>query len=208
MPVKLTRLFLQCGSADSITDDKSNELQKLHEIAHALNLPDADKINWTLIVSSTSDSASTQKRSNKLLLDKREEDEKQFGPVCQNTEIVENFCYMHLGVNLRKAFLKGAKTLTKSDSCDTESTSREQCQVDILVHEFCKLFGEHGVPEYGCGTLSFPDFLELKIRESTSHEKVSYYQQCVKMSLERQVGSRYFVPACNARRSFFFRKLH
>lgn len=84
-------------------------MQKLREVAHALNLPDADKINWTLIVSSTSDSASTQKRFNKLLQDKREEDENQFGPACQNAaEIVENFCYMHLGVNLRKAFLKGA----------------------------------------------------------------------------------------------------
>ena len=97
------------GSADSIIDDISKELQKLREVAHALNLPDADKINWTLIVSSTSDSASTQKRFNKLLQDKREEDENQFGPACQNAaEIVENFCYMHLGVNLRKAFLKGA----------------------------------------------------------------------------------------------------
>ena len=88
------------GSADSIIDDISNELQKLHKIAHALNLPDADKINWTLTVSSTSDSASTQKRFNKLLLDKWEEDDKQFGLVCRNTEIVENFCYMHIVGNL------------------------------------------------------------------------------------------------------------
>ena len=99
------------GTADSIINDISKELQKLREIAHCLNLPNADKINWTLIVSSTSDSASTQKRFKKFLQDKREKDENQFGPACQNAvEIVENFCYMHLGVNLRKAFLKGAKT--------------------------------------------------------------------------------------------------
>ena len=97
------------GNANSIIDDISNELQKLHEIAHALNLPDADKINWTLIVSSTSDSASTRKRFNKLLLDKREEDEIQFGPACQNAEILENFCYVHLGVNLHRPSLKERK---------------------------------------------------------------------------------------------------
>ena len=183
----------------------------MREIAHCLNLPNADKINWTLIVSSTSDSASTQKRFNKLLQDKREEDENQFGPACQNAvEIVENFCYMHLGVNLRKAFLKGAKNVTASDSAagDTESTaSRDQCQVDTMVHEFCKVFGKHGVPEYGCGTLAFPDFLELKIRESTSYDEVvSYYQQCIKVSLERQVGSRYFVTACTAGKILFLQE--
>ena len=48
------------GTADSIISDISTELQKLHEIAHCLILPNTDKINWTLIVSSTSDSASTQ----------------------------------------------------------------------------------------------------------------------------------------------------
>lgn len=49
------------GSADSIIADISHELQRLKEVAHALHLPNADKINWTLIQSSTSDSASTQK---------------------------------------------------------------------------------------------------------------------------------------------------
>ena len=70
-----------------------------------------------------------------------------------------------------------------------------------------KVFGKHGVPEYGCGTLAFPDFLELKIRESTSYDKVvSYYQQCIKVSLERQVGSRYFVTACNAGKILFLQE--
>ena len=47
------------GSADSILNDVSTELQKLREVAHALKMPNADKVNWTLIVSSSSDSAST-----------------------------------------------------------------------------------------------------------------------------------------------------
>ena len=37
------------GSADSMLADISQELKKLREIAHTLQLPNADKINWTLI---------------------------------------------------------------------------------------------------------------------------------------------------------------
>ena len=81
----------------SILTDISREFQKLREIAHELNLPYADKINWTLVSSSTSDSASTQKKFNQLLLELKEEDEEKFG-----SEMVENFCAMHLGVNLIK----------------------------------------------------------------------------------------------------------
>ena len=39
------------GSADSMIEDISQELQKLRDTAHALRLPNADKINWTLIYS-------------------------------------------------------------------------------------------------------------------------------------------------------------
>ncbi len=45
--------------------------------SYKLELPNANKINWTLVAS---DSASTQKRFNKLVEQKREEDRKQFGP--------------------------------------------------------------------------------------------------------------------------------
>ncbi len=82
------------GSADSMIAYFSHELQRLREVAHALRLPNADKINWTLIRSSTSD--------NKLLEEKQEEEEDRdrFGPVCADAmELVENFCCMHLGVN-------------------------------------------------------------------------------------------------------------
>ena len=98
------------GSADSMLEDISQELQKLRDTAHALRLPNADKINWTLIASSSSDSASTQKRFNKLLEQERTKDEEKFGDVCpEGFELVENFCSMHLGVNLRKAFLDGIR---------------------------------------------------------------------------------------------------
>ena len=95
------------GCADSMIADISQELKNLREVAHTLQLPNADKINWTLIQSPSSDSASTQKRFNKLVQEKREEDRERFGLICgcpDVIELVENFCCMRLGVNLRKAF--------------------------------------------------------------------------------------------------------
>ena len=55
------------GSADQIVEDISKQLERLRNFANALCMPHADKINWTLIKSSTSDSAATQKRFNKLI---------------------------------------------------------------------------------------------------------------------------------------------
>lgn len=184
------------GSAESMVADISHELQRLREIAYALRLPNADKINWTLIQSSTSDSASTQKRFNKLLQDKQEEDRERFGPVCADAiQLVENFCCMHLGVNLRKAFFDGLKTMESTDAAQ-----RDIPRADVFVHEFCKLLGKFGVPEYGLGSLAFPDFLGLGGHEP---DKASYYQQCSRIKLERQVGSRYFVTAANAGKIIF-----
>ena len=56
------------------------ELEKLRDIAHALNLRDPYKINWTLFTSCTSDSASTQKKFNRLVEQCRERDEEIYGP--------------------------------------------------------------------------------------------------------------------------------
>ena len=154
-------------------------------------MPNADKINWTLIVSSSSDSASTQKRSNKLLEEERAKDEEKFGDVCPAVDS------MHLGVNLRKAFLDGIRCI----AC-TDSASRDHHPVDTLIHEFCKLLGKHGVPEYGLGVLAFPAFLE----QSSDPDKVCYYQICAKIRLDRQIGSRYFVSASNAGKMLFLRE--
>ena len=73
------------------------------------------------------------------------------------------------------------------------------------MHEFCKLFGKHGTPEYGCGGVTFPDFLALKSSDS-GDEASAYYQSCVNVTLERQVGNRYFVSAANASRILFLRE--
>ena len=49
-----------------------------------------DSINFTILVSSTSDSVS------------REEDEKRFGPATLNImDLIENVCSMYLGINLQ-----------------------------------------------------------------------------------------------------------
>ena len=193
------------GSADTMIADLSQELQKLREVAHALRLPNADKINWTLVQSSTSDSASTQRKFNKILEEKREEDQEKFGPACQEgIELVQNFCCMHLGINLRKAFFDGIKT-DSNDTMRQDSPQRQDNpQADVFVHEFCKLLGRHGVPEYGLGTLVFPDFLQLSCHSES--EKKPYYEQCLKIKLDRQVGSRYFVTAANATKVLFLRE--
>ena len=197
------------GSADSMIEDIARELVKLRDIAHALNFNDPEKINWTIFRSSTSDSASTQKRFNRLLEQRRAQDEERFGAVSsEGIELVENLCAMHLGSNLRKAFLDGTKAvISQDDEASDESPvqRREHDRTDTLIHEFCKLFGTHGVPEYGCG-YSFADYLELKLGDCQSAEESEYYQSCTKVLLERQVGSRYFVSASNAAKIFFLIK--
>ena len=190
------------GTADSVIRDISKQLHSLRETAKTLNLPNANHINWTLVASSTSDSASSQKRLNKLIEQQREADRKTFGSATQESmDIVENFCSMHLGINLRKAFLDGIKS-TNEHPC--ESRQREHHTVDILVHEFCKIFGRHGTPEYGCGVLSFPDFLAIKLQDSGANK--DYFLSCQNTILERQVGSRYFVTAANAAKILYLKE--
>ena len=183
---------LSDGTALTAVDDISKELEKLRTTAKLLGLPNANSINWTMLVSSTSDSASTQKRLNKLIQERREEDEKRFGAATTDTvELIETFCAMHLGVNLRKAFLSGL------DSDDVAASSRKYNSVDQFVHEFCKLFSPHGAPEYACGAQAFPDFLALMSQSDTTNS-AEYYRGCMDVTLDRQVGSRYFVSASNA----------
>ena len=191
------------GRAVSAVNEISREFEKLRRIAEMLGLPNATSINWTLVKSSSSDSAASQKYFNKLVEEKRQEDEVKFGPaVCtQDTlDLVKTFCSLHLGVNLRKAFLSGT----------TETEQDEQHHVhmvDTFVYEFCKLFGKTGVPEYACGSLAFPDFLNLKLSTcSTESKQHAYYLACTKVKLNRQVGNRYFVSAANAAKILFLKE--
>ena len=92
------------GSAEHIAKDITKEFENLREIAQALGLDNANSINWSLVASSTSDSASTQKKFNEIAKQKKQEDMDRFGTNTKNgEELIANFCVMHLGVNLRKA---------------------------------------------------------------------------------------------------------
>ena len=187
------------GTAKSAVSDVSSELEKLCKTATALYLPNPDSINWSSFVSSTSDSASTQKRVNKLVEECRQADLERFSPATQETvELVENICSMHLGVNLRKAFQSAI------NGEESDQTKRKYFQVDTMIHEFCKLLGKHGVPEYTHGAQSFPDFLTL-ISTDVDKKRREFFQTCASITLDRQVGSRYFVSAANATKIYFLK---
>ena len=59
------------GSSLTAINDLARELDKLRKTAHTLGIPNADTINWSMIESSTSDFAATQKHFNDLLLQKK-----------------------------------------------------------------------------------------------------------------------------------------
>ena len=68
---------------------------------------------------------------------------------------------------------------------------------------------------YGCGTVMYPDFLKIKANDNTlCFEESSYYQACLDISLDHQIGSRYFVTAANAMKimllkdCYFFFKIY
>jgi len=190
------------GSAESMIELIEAELEKIRKTACDLKLSNPEKINWTLFTSSTSDSASSQKKFNRLVKECQQKDRMKYGPPsAEATELIENLCAMHLGSNLRKAFLDGTKNVAFNDADQQggAKSQREHYSTDTFIHEFCKLFGRQGVPEYGCGIIYFPDFLSLQLSNRQLEASVtSYYQSCLEVQLERQVGSRYFVSACNA----------
>ena len=139
-------------------------------------------LNWTLFASSTSDSAATQKKFHRLLQECKNKDEARYGANSgQELEIIEKFCAMHLGVNLRKAFLSVEELVDSS--------------VYAFVYEFVKLFGTHGVKEYGVGIVQFPDFLKTCQLCEDCQDMVSYYKKCSEINISSQVGNRYFVSA-------------
>ena len=177
------------GKAETIIEDIDQQFKRLRDVASQLGKENHNMLNFSMIRSSTSDSASTQKRLNDLL-EKRKEDDSQILP-CANSEcleIVRNFCAMHLGVNLRKAFVAA-------------QASDNQESIDTFVYEFCKLFGSHGTLEYAVGCVQFPDFLRYKVSQCNENEL--YYRACLNVTLSRQVGSRYFVTSHNATKIIF-----
>ena len=188
------------GTAESIINDIDLELEKLRNVAKDLGLPNHTSINWSIFASATSDSASTQAKFNKLIEMHKEEDEMKFGQSTGGMELITNFCAMHLGANLRKSFISGIHKLSQSDK---DSVEREHNQTDNFIHEFTKLFGQYGVPEYCLGVLQLRDYIQLQLEQANDPEKIPYYQECKSVTFERQVGSRYFVSAANAGKILF-----
>ncbi len=98
------------GSASTAISDVSRELEKLRKTASALGFKNADAINWSMVESSTSDSASTQKCFNRLLLEERNKESVSGCAAHDEMQFIETFCSMHLSINLRKAFMSGVNT--------------------------------------------------------------------------------------------------
>ena len=143
-----------------------------------------------MVLLSQFDSAASQKLINKLIGDCRNEDEERFGVgTIETIDVIKTFCSMHLAVNLRIAFLNSLGT--------NDDSEKRYYRVYTLVHEFCKLFWKSEVPEYCSGVLSFSDFLKIKI-DLASEDQLTYYNNCLKLRLHRQVDSQYFVSPLNA----------
>ncbi len=79
--------------------------------------------------------------------------------------------------------------------------SCQNSEIDTFVHEFAKQFGGHGTPEYCVGNVKFPDFIQMQSTQSS--EDFEYHAECSRKHQQRQVGSRYFVPAANASKALF-----
>ena len=100
-------------------------------------------------------------------------------------------------MQFKKSIFDGIRHDKQSDSSHGDYHT-----VDTFVHEFCKLFGCKGVPEYGCGVLAFPDFLKITQKDLKDD---SYYHSCSNITLDQQVGNRYFVTASYAGKILFLK---
>ena len=153
-----------------------------------------------------SDQASTQKAFNRVVKDKLEEESAMNGESDPNHgpspsfNILEAYCGMHVGVNLRAAEVKGLNRHIKE-------TGSPSVGVDLVVHSACKLLGHLGTnPEYGKGVVGFPEFLQAALENAqigANAEDIDAIRAAINVRLERQVGSRYFVTSRNAGRLFF-----
>ena len=98
------------GTSLTAVDELDRLLASIREVGQELGISHVDKIGWSLIQSLMSDQASTQKTFNSLVKERaeRERHEKNADPVTptdskEGKEVLETFCGMHLGVNMRTA---------------------------------------------------------------------------------------------------------
>ena len=160
------------------------------ELAHMSCVEDITRID-----ESTSTSVTVHAGEKELRYDDRKQSE-----VCTSTGseedklLLDAFCGMHLGVNLRAAQIKSINDHQKSD-----------IGIDTIVHSTCKLLGHLGShPEYGKGVVAFPEFLQGLLNEAYRLEyDAEELKNALEVKLARQVGSRYFVTSRNGGRIFY-----
>lgn len=94
------------GSAQAAIESLDWQLKVIRNVGEELGIVGAETIGWRLVNSVMSDQASTQKAFNRLANEKAELEAQQSGSLDPNGDgrrILEAFCGMHLGVNLRAA---------------------------------------------------------------------------------------------------------
>ncbi len=94
------------GMALTAVEELDRLLKTIREVGQELGISHVDKIGWSLVQSLMSDQASTQKAFNSLVEEKVERDRmaNTIGtdiPTDQGKKVLEAFCGMHLGVNMR-----------------------------------------------------------------------------------------------------------
>lgn len=105
------------GTAISAVEDISKEFAKLRKAAQILGLPNPNSINWTLVVSSSSESASTQKCINRLIEER----------TCRCGQLTHSAYFRHLYDRSRRI----CQAKPPSQFTDSESDSDESnCTVD------------------------------------------------------------------------------
>jgi len=94
------------GTAQAAIDSLDWQFKVIREVGKDLGIKGADTIGWRLIHSVMSDQASTQKAFNRLVKERADLETQERGSLTASESgrsILETFCEMHLGVNLRAA---------------------------------------------------------------------------------------------------------
>ena len=124
-------------------------------------------INWNIIASATSDSASSQAKFNKLI-EMHKEDEMKLGKVLVGWSSLPNL------PNLRKSFISGIHRLSESDK---DSTEREHIK-QISFMDLPSYSGNMTYQNNCVGVLQLRDYIQLRLEQANDPEKISYYQEC------------------------------
>ena len=105
------------GTALTAVEELDRLLHSIKEVGQELGLSNAEKVGWSLIQSLMSDQASTQKAFNTLVKERVEAERTAHpntspDPDSLGKEVLETFCGMHLGVNLRTVEVRITNTGT------------------------------------------------------------------------------------------------